>query len=146
MLRIQSRGFRFWMISRSHYFWSRSFLQIEHFFIITFFFLSSFVLYFFVFFSSYMYLPWFAFCFLHHNSLNPSPNKKISFPLLLHVLNRCFKIFKLLELSRGSSCFPNHFSSFSFRFSHVEFIFFSFLCNVILYISIYNLEIFPVGW
>jgi hypothetical protein len=134
------------MISRSPYFWSKSFRQVEHFFIITFFFLSSFVLYFFVFFSHRSICLDLLFVFFIIIALILHPIKKIiCFPLLLHVLDRCFKIFKSLELNRGSSSFPNHFSYFSFWFSHVEFIFFSFLCNVIIYISIYNLEIFPVG-
>jgi len=153
MLWIQSRGFRFWIISCSPYFWSNHSPRLSILPPSPFSFFLLFVLYFFIFFHhiylcpSYISLP-IIYIFAHHTYLCLDllfvffiiiafilhPRKKIRFPLLLHVLNRRFK---KLQIARGSSSFPNHFSSFSFQFSHVEFIFLSVLCNMISYLYIY---------
>jgi len=125
ILRIQSWGFRFWMISRSPNFWSKSFLQVEHSFIITYFFLlPSFFLLFELYFFVFLHCVSLSFSRLHYIliiiAFIPRPIKKIRFPLFLHVLDRCFKTSNRKNLTQvdcpfqiTSASFPNNFSVLS---------------------------------
>jgi len=123
------------MISRSPYFWSKSFLQVEHSFTITYFFLlPSFFLLFALYFFVFLHCVSLSFSRLHYIliiiAFIPRPIKNIRFPLFLHVLDRCFKTSNRKNLTQVDRPFQIT-SALFFLFSHVEFIFFSFSYNVI---------------
>jgi len=132
MLWISSRGFWFWMISCSPYFWSKSLLlgwAFFHYHLLIPSFFVLFALYFFVFFRSSLYryicLDLLSF-FLHNNSLFTSSDKK-------NLLSPWFFLLLIDALksssNRASHClivFSKYLHSLFFLFYHAEFIFFGF--------------------
>jgi len=152
MLEFDPEGFfRFWMISRSPYSWFKiisigwAFFHHKP--------LSSFLLYhFFLVFLhiislSFLVLsaliPSLSFIFFIIISLYISSNKKIGFPLFLHVLHPCFKIFKCKNFTQFNLLFQ--ISSMLFFLFSSRWIYFLSFCTAWVNRNILSLEIFSGG-